>query len=457
MLATMPVLTKPIFESKWMFCLMGTLLLLLGAFYNGFPLLNPDDGTYLNVAFTNSTAADRPPFYSFFIAATAVYKTIWLPIIFQCLLLSFLIVEMILVWLPSAGFKMIGLIFFLLVALTPIAWFSGQLSADIFCAIMILSLVLFLEQSAVWKSIIFASIFFFSLLTHNSNVFSALAFLIFCLVWIYFFHKSQIKKVLQLTTITILAFFTICTVNLIEHQSFTFSKVGHVFLMGKLIEAGILKQFLDDNCRQENYPLCAYKDSLPSFASDFIWLEQSPFHKTGGWDNSKESYNHIIHQTLTQPKYIKLHALESITKTASLLRLTYAGDGFYNFSPSSNVYQYVKNLVPNDLIPMLAAKQQQDKLNLDIFNSLYIPFLLLSTFLLLIFSYVTHQKFRFYIAVVLGLIVTNAFVAATFANILSRLNARVIWLIPLLFILLLFKEWNNILKPMKELIFHHKK
>lgn len=101
--------------------------------------------------------------------------------------------------------------------------------------------------------------------------------------------------------------------------------------MGVMVEHGIVKTYLDDNCNSKKYELCRYKDSLPDRAYKFVWDENSPFYKIGGWKKSKSEFNKIIYETLTQPKYILLHIKESCKATLQQLILFGIGDGNGSF------------------------------------------------------------------------------------------------------------------------------
>ena len=75
-------------------------------------------------------------------------------------------------------------------------------------------------------------------------------------------------------------------------MSSAMSKSKHIFYMGRMVENGILKKYLDETCATKNYQLCAYKDSLPATADRFLWdFENSPVYKLGGWKTTKKEFN----------------------------------------------------------------------------------------------------------------------------------------------------------------------
>ena len=84
-----------------------------------------------------------------------------------------------------------------------------------------------------------------------------------------------------------------------------FSKVSHVFLIGKLVENGVLKSYLDAECANKNYEICKYKDSLApeNYSGNFLFHPNSAFQQTGAWSKPHDEYKHIISDILLTPKY----------------------------------------------------------------------------------------------------------------------------------------------------------
>src|SRR5207249_3449890 len=69
---------------------------------------------------------------------------------------------------------------------------------------------------------------------------------------------------------------------------FQYSRGSHLFLMARLIEDGALYKLLNDRCAIKPYALCPYKEQLKNATGDwFLWLDDSPLEKIGGWENSE--------------------------------------------------------------------------------------------------------------------------------------------------------------------------
>jgi hypothetical protein len=214
--------------------------------------------------------------------------------------------------------------------------------------------------------------------------------------------------------------------------------------MGAMVEHGITQKYLNEYCDTKPYQLCAYKDSLPDRAYQFIWDEKSPFYKIGGWKKTKTEFNEIIFGTLTQPKYIAIHIKESCKATLHQLTLFSIGDGNGSFLEGTLLYERVAKYFSHDLATYSSSKQNQSQLDfLNMTNSLFLIILVLSLFYL-IFLFTKYKNsinnttktiaILFFIGILL-----NAWDCGTFANAIDRLGCKMIWLIPFMTTLILSK------------------
>jgi hypothetical protein len=272
------------------------------------------------------------------------------------------------------------------------------------------------------------------------------------------FRKKEIdilRFAIILATI-ISAWFILPEINRRVGRKYRVSDGAHVFIMGRLLETGILDKYLDENCKsgpeaKNNCSLCAFKDSLPSTAINFIWEENGPFYKTGSWKGTKEEYTKIINYTLTHPSYIAMHMVKAAEATCRQLLHNDIGNGIDVYGKYTAPYLHISRHLKHE-IPEFNASMQNNgewKPLLISVNRRYNLILLLSLLLILAF-YQTELKNRFKIngqLVLLGrlfflCLICNAFVTGTFANVLDRLGSRIIWIVPLMAILLVMETVN---------------
>jgi hypothetical protein len=422
--------------------LCSSALLMAAGLYNHFPIVNPDTGAYIYNGFSGELPKDRPIFYSWFIRAASLDRSLWLVIVAQCLLCGSLIVALI-----QSAFPKLHIITKLLLLLglcmgTSVCWFSGLLMPDIFTGILLLSILLLLITQQRWAHILLMVLIFCSILMHNAHLLVSIAFGI-CLLgstWLRPSMRLYRQKAISICLISLSAWLCICGLNYHTGYGFKPSRTTHVFIMGRMCENGVLKAFLKDNCTNNAYRLCAYQDQLPEHAWDFLWSNHPGFIASGGWDSSEVEYKQIIKESLLQPKILKLQIQEAIKGTATELSLLSVGDGLNFDINNSNVLYKIENHFPKKLVYLRASKQGQGILHTDPWNTVYPLVALLTITAGLWIAYRKRDPIinSLLTCIVLFLLI-NALMSCSFANILPRLNARVFWVLPFFCMLLMMQ------------------
>ncbi len=238
------------------------------------------------------------------------------------------------------------------------------------------------------------------------------------------------QKLLLAFVVTGLAFTTMLSAS---------AKSKHVFFMGAMAEHGILQSFLNDNCGNNEYEICYYKDEIPNRAFQFVWDEKSPVYKMGSWKGVEDEFNEIIFKTLTTPKYILLHIKASVMATFDQLITFKINDSNGVFLEGTMPYDRMVRYIPGDLDRYEDSKQMRDELGYtDGLNILFTIIIILSLIIIL-FLLFKGSIYRGNLATVLFLftfgIVLNAWVSGTFANAINRLGCKMIWIVPFLAII----------------------
>lgn len=205
--------------------------------------------------------------------------------------------------------------------------------------------------------------------------------------------------------------------------------------MGAMVEHGIVKSYLDEFCNSKPYKLCNYKDSLPDRAYQFIWDENSPFYKIGGWKGTQNEFNEIIYGTLTKPDYIWMHMRESFKATAQQLTLFGIGDGTWSYPEGTVLYERVSKYFSHDLTAYTQSKQNQSRLEfIMLLNDLYTLTIVLSLlYIMFVLVKVVRSLDKHILMMASSIfigIILNAWDCGTFANAIDRLGCKMIWLIP---------------------------
>jgi hypothetical protein len=277
--------------------IIGILFLGGVALYNGYPLVTSDTGTYINSAFTQEVARDRPFGYSILIAATSLKFTLWLPVLLQCTLLLYLVNQLVAHVIEDTkkrNLAGLGIVIFISL-FTSAGWYSSMLMPDIFTAAGGLAFLLFILEKDKKKLVFYGLVLLYVITTHTSHllIFSSIAILTFLLDRKQ--RKDQLAKYITVVAIALSGWLIVPALHWAVDGKFMTSESTHVFLTGRFLETGTLHRYLDNECTSDPIQLCAYRYDLPVNAIGFIWSPESPLYKTNGWEDPDHEYLSLIH------------------------------------------------------------------------------------------------------------------------------------------------------------------
>jgi hypothetical protein len=429
---------------KFIYSVFGIMALSAIAIYNGYPLVTSDTGSYINHAFDFQIPADRSPFYGVFLGISSLWKSLWVSIIIQAAILSVLLYEyMQLVYAGKLKWGYGVVILITIVAGTAVSWFSASLMPDVFAAMLLLSvLVYLLKHKDKYSTVFVFSAMIIALYVHNSHFLILLTFSAgLILISVIKRYRILLRKSVILLGVSLLSIGSMCMLNYVKGFGFTLSSGSPIFMMGKLGETGILKEYLDENCETHNYKMCAYRNEIPEHAWDFLWYPESPLYKTGGWDSGKAEYKKIISGVFSQPKYVKAFVGKSITSTIeqlgqNTLSIQELGEGT---SPWISINKYI----PREIEPYEQSKQNTGGLKAGFFNYLYLAVFIISMIWVVFVARKSENRDFLVVlyTIVIIFLLSNAFVTATFANVLDRLQNRVFWVLPTTNIIVIFQHY----------------
>lgn len=431
---------------NWIYFSLGAIILLIPAFSNNYPFVYSDTGAYINTGFTNTVPNDRPIFYGWFLRHMSLKQTFWLPVFMQSLMIFFYIHLFVKYFSKVFYKKAFTLILTLFLTFTTgIGLFSGKLMPDIFTPIIILSVyfLIFADKISKTEKIIISIIFYYALMVHISHlliifltVLSAVVYLIYKYRRNFSIAITRFRKFLLILFITGLSGLTIPSVNYLNYGTFEMTKGNHVFFMARLADSGILKKYLDENCKEANYSLCQYKDEIPTSAVGFIWYESSPFYKTGGWIESKEEYNRLIKDIFSDSRYWKFLIFDFTKQTFKQ---------FFTFSPGTIIshrentppFWEIENKMKHELNEYRNSTQFVQGYDISFLERRQLFLFYFSLVIIIICLFTTY----FYSANTFGvkgivflllMLFINAFVCGALANVVDRLQGRVVWIIPVI-------------------------
>ncbi|MBN8874712.1 MAG: hypothetical protein J0H67_17880 [Rhodospirillales bacterium] len=285
--------------TPWSAWLIGVLLLLWPAAWNGYPIVFSDTGTYLSQAIEHYLGWDRPPVYSLFLLPLHLRLTTWPVIAAQTVLAIHTLALTCRCfgaqpsgWLPLLAF---------LATLTWLPWLVCDLTPDLFTALLVLVLALLVltpERLGPVERLWLAGFAAFMIATQLSSLPLAAALLSVLLP----FRRrlgaaAPLRWPLALAP-PLLAVVTLMAINLAGHGRAAISPYGNVFLLARVIYDGPGLAALRHACPQAGWRLCAELDPLPPDSDAFLWRPDSPIMRAGGHKQVSAEADAIIRAAL---------------------------------------------------------------------------------------------------------------------------------------------------------------
>jgi hypothetical protein len=436
--------------------LTATALLLAPAVWNGFPFMFYDTGSFIAQALGAGFVAERSVFYAWFLAVTGVRFSLWPAMLAQAMTTAFVIAvvtQRVFAVGPSAGLShgRYLLVVAALVVATGLPWYAAQALPDIFAPLLVLCLFLLgfhaHSLSRPLQAVLFA-IAVFGAVSHASHLGLAAGL-------------AAVVTVLQAITrnggaaerpeaprpnwrwpaaIFAAALLAIVTGNFVRTGEVFVSRAGPAFLLGRLVQDGIVKRLLDDTCPTSGYKLCEFKDNLPTSADDYLWGSASPFLRLGGFEGSAAEAGRIIAETLR--RYPWAHIASAVDNTVQQFTSFATGDGI---EPQQSVLlPILSKVTPQHLDAYGAARQQNGLTTFGWLNVVHIPagFLSLTVLGLMLATalWLRRRDDMLYLpAFILAALLGNAFICGVLSNPHDRYQSRLMWVASLAAILLVLR------------------
>jgi hypothetical protein len=222
---------------------------------------------------------------------------------------------------------------------------------------------------------------------------------------------------------------------------------GYGVAFGRMMQDGIVAQYLRDNCRTHDFKLCPYRNQLPPTADDFLW-GHSMFDKLGRFQGLNDEMGYItLHSLAAYPAW---QAEAAIAATAQQLIDVATGEGTTVWLP--HTYGIIKYYIPGQTAAMNAARQQHQGLGFTIINRIDVPVALGSMLAMLAIVAAAIRRRRLDDLTLLAATVSlallgNAFVCGVISGPHDRYGARMVWIATLAVLIAAFRYFADGGKP----------
>jgi hypothetical protein len=380
---------------------------------------------------------DRLIGYSLFIRALSFGGTLWLVVVVQCALVAWLLFRVLETLVGRASGSRYAVLVLVLTFGTALPWVSGQLMADIFTPVLVLSLFLLLEEPQLgrFERPALLGLVALSVTVHLSHLPIGLALLGAALALSRALEEPHPWLRLRAPAAALLA-------GLVGIAGFNFARTGRLslasgsdaFVLGHLIDSGIAGRVLDEHCPERDYWLCPHRGQLPMAGDTFLWVDGMgvrPWEQTAAV--SKESHRLLVDSLREHPA---MHLRVAFEYSVLALAAFRTGEGLDDEAVPL-VEAQIARFVPNDVARYRAARQQANALPVSSLRAVHTPigWLLLALTLGVLGASVRRWRTAFrdpairFVAFAATAVLLNALLAGNLSGLSNRYGARVFWLL----------------------------
>jgi hypothetical protein len=417
--------------------------LMAPALWNGFPLIFPDTGGYLDRPILGTLGMGRSALYGLFLYIGIPFS-FWPNVFIQSALMVWLFVlSMRTIGLGDRPWLALGIVVMLTIC-TSLPWFSCQLIPDILfpAAVLALYLLCFRDELLTRSErLLLAAVIVFAIASHMAAAGMCVAVIAALWLLVRFKPLALPDPRLRFAAGSIAAGIALCPIsNLAITGNFAFTPGGSSFLFGRLIEDGIIARYLGEHCPDPSLRLCNFKASLPEDADDWLWDGNSPFRKLGGRTGLGAEERAITWATLE--RYPLMHASTAVTAAVTQFFTFQTEVGVDDNAPTVAMFG---DHFPKLFAQFMRARQQAERFDVAPLNYLHVPVATLAiaglgVVLLLRRQLKVAPEVAALCLVTLLALAANGAICGVFSHPVDRYQSRLVLLAPFAMALLIARK-----------------
>jgi hypothetical protein len=417
-------------RAAWIAAIAIPMMLLAPALWNGYPLLQWDTGGYLARWYEGYLVPSRSTAFGLYLHF-GENSSFWINLGVQALATLWILQLTLRVLGISQPLRLLGIGLALSIT-TSLPWLASMLLTDIYAGLSVLALFILAtcgdDTSTPEKCLLF-TLTAFAASSHSATL--AVLLGLCCVGWIALpFLNGRISVAgLAQGSLTIVAGATLLlSTNFALSGQLAWTPGGYGVAFGRMLQDGIVAQYLRDHCPQQNLKLCPYRDRLPATADQFLW-GNSMFNTLGRFKGLNDEMSFIVLRSLAE--YPAWQARAAVTGTAQQLVHVATGEGTDGWL--GHTYGIVERYLPAQVKPMRAAQQQRWHFDFTTINYIHVPVALGSMLLAaMLFGHGLLRRRLDRITLLAGTVslalLGNAFVCAVISGPHDRYGARMAWL-----------------------------
>jgi hypothetical protein len=429
----------------WAAAVAIPILLAAPAIWNGYPLLQFDTGGYLARWYEGYLVPSRSTVFGLYLHF-GQNSSFWINLGIQALATFWILQLTLRVLGMGEPLRLLG-IGIVLVLTTTLPFLASMLLTDIFAGLSVLALYVMVLHggriSGIEKCALFAFVAF-SAASHSATLAVLLGLCCIGFVaWLFMRGRVPGPGLLQGWLSLLAGAGLLLSANFALSGELAWTPGGYGVAFGRMLQDGIVAQYLRDHCGQEKLKLCPWRNQLPDTADQFLW-GNSMFNTLGRFKGMNDEMTHIVQRSLAE--YPAWQAEAALAGTAKQLTMAATGEGTNAWL--GHTYGIFERYIPSQVRPMRAANQQRWHLDFTAVNYLHEPVALTSA-LLLAAIFVWRWWWRGFddltwlAATVSFAVLGNAFVCAVISGPHDRYGARLAWLPTLVVLMAAIRSFSG--------------
>jgi hypothetical protein len=409
----------------------ATLVLMLPALWNRFPLLEYDTGGYLARWFEGSLVPARSTTYGLLLVAGSPLD-FWPVVILQAVVTVWVIGLLLRVYRFNHNATGLLAIIAILSVATALPWLTSVLLTDIFAGLAVLAFnVLALHVDRVSPRERAALIVFiaFAVSTH-SGTYAVLMGLTLVTLLLSLISARLIPRRAAADAVAamVLGAVMLLAGNYVVAKRLAWTPGGYGIAFGRMLQDGIVTRYLNDHCPDPKLRLCPYRTELPLDADEFLWGD-GVFNKLGRFAGLDNEMRTIVLGSLHDYPVMQIKA--AVVATVKQLFTVGTGEGIV--STVWHSYGIMERYTPSAVPAMHAARQQRDEISFTAVNDIHVPVawaaMALLPVIMLLGLWIADFSDLGWLAATIALgLLGNAAVCGIISNPHDRYGSRIVWI-----------------------------
>ena len=435
--------------------LLGAVMLLWPAIYNGYPLLYPDSLAYLEDGVRVARAVFLHQFSPFYGVRSLVYSlsifplhgkvTPWPIALAQSLAVAWVLWRMV----RCFALRSASLLYLLVVPgmslLTSVSWYSVFIMPDVLgpVAYLCLFLLVYAENDSRGVRATLVLLAVWGITAHATHLLLAAGL---CLLLTLFAllegpkRSSRLHRLVPAYAALLLAVLVQTGLNFYLYQRLTLNGERPPYLIARLIGDGPGEEYLKAHCATEHWTLCAHLETLGDNPDSFLWSSGGAYN-----DSSEADQKKIRAEEMPLVKAILRSYPRQESRQALLnFRQQLSAFGLYGFDDNPWMEEQFKTILQPTHAAFEASRQARVTLPMDELSAMQWWVIVASWSMIGALTLLVRFRLGVQRAVLGGsvaaLVVANAALTGVLSIVDDRYGCRVIWLVPLTAALFLVRQ-----------------